>query len=99
MTSENNMNRKIEKSNNQQINTFLRWINAIIKEKGKAIENLRNDLCDGVVLIALIEVLSGKCLSNYHKQPTQQKQKIENVSLVIQFLELENIEIIVDIGK
>lgn len=98
MTSENTMNRKTEKFN-QQINTFLRWINAILKRKGLSIGNIRSDLADGVVLIALVEYLSRKLIPKYHKQPTQRIQKIENVSLVIRFLEKENVFLDGDIGN
>lgn len=98
MTSENTMNRKTERSN-QQISTFLRWINAILKRKGISIENIRSDLADGVVLIALVEYLSGKSFSDYNKQPTQRNQKIENVSLIVHFLAKENVLLNCEIGN
>lgn len=81
-----------------QQNTFTRWANEHLKTAGKAIGNLETDLGDGLRLIALIEVLSGKRLPKHNKRPTFRSQKLENVSVALKFLDDENIKL-VNIGK
>ncbi|KAL7645741.1 UNVERIFIED_CONTAM: hypothetical protein RMT77_002618 [Armadillidium vulgare] len=82
-----------------QQNTFTRWANEHLKQAQKHIANLETDFSDGLRLIALIEVLSGKRLPKHNKRPTFRSQKLENVSVALQFLEkVENIRI-VNIGK
>ncbi|XP_063602142.1 filamin-A-like isoform X1 [Penaeus indicus] len=82
-----------------QQNTFTRWANEHLKSVSKHIGNLETDLSDGLRLIALIEVLSGKRLPKHNKRPNFRSQKLENVSVALQFLErTENIRI-VNIGK
>ncbi|XP_034239661.1 filamin-A isoform X3 [Thrips palmi] len=70
-----------------QQNTFTRWANEHLKTVSKHIGNLETDLSDGLRLITLIEVLSGKKLPKYNKRPTFRSQKLENVSVALQFLE------------
>lgn len=82
-----------------QQNTFTRWANEHLKQVSKHIGNLETDLSDGLRLIALIEVLSGKHLPKHNKRPNFKSQKLENVSVALQFLERdENIRII-NIGE
>lgn len=81
-----------------QQNTFTRWANEHLKNAGKTIGNLETDLGDGLRLIALIEVLSGKRLPKHNKRPTFRSQKLENVSVALKFLDDENIKL-VNIGK
>ncbi|GLH11661.1 Spectrin beta chain [Gryllus bimaculatus] len=70
-----------------QQNTFTRWANEHLKSVNKHIGNLETDLCDGLRLITLIEVLSGKRLPKHTKRPTFRSQKLENVSVALKFLE------------
>ncbi|XP_060856189.1 filamin-A isoform X2 [Metopolophium dirhodum] len=77
-----------------QQNTFTRWANEHLKTAGKAIGNLETDLGDGLRLIALIEVLSGKRLPKHNKRPTFRSQKLENVSVALKFLDDENIKLV-----
>ncbi|XP_066973712.1 filamin-A isoform X13 [Macrobrachium rosenbergii] len=78
-----------------QQNTFTRWANEHLKSVSKHIGNLETDLSDGLRLIALIEVLSGKRLPKHNKRPNFRSQKLENVSVALQFLERdENIRIV-----
>lgn len=80
-----------------QQNTFTRWANEHLKNIAN-VANLETDLCDGLRLIALIEVLSQKRLPKHNKRPTFRSQKLENVSVALKFLEDEGIKI-VNIGK
>ncbi|KAK3920670.1 Filamin-A [Frankliniella fusca] len=81
-----------------QQNTFTRWANEHLRTAGKHIGNLETDLSDGLRLITLIEVLSGKKLPKHNKRPTFRSQKLENVSVALQFLEKGEGIRIVNIG-
>lgn len=54
-----------------QQNTFTRWANEHLKQAGPGIQiaDLGTDLSDGLKLIALIEVLSGKKMPKHNKKP------------------------------
>ena len=81
-----------------QQNTFTRWCNEHLKCVNQYIYNLETDLCDGLKLIALLQVLSHKKLPRHNKKPVFKSQKIENVSIALKFIEDENIRL-VNIGK
>jgi len=70
-----------------QKNTFTRWANEHLKTVNKHIADLDNDLSDGLRLIALIEVLSGKKFTKFSKRPNFRTQKLENVTMALQFLQ------------
>ncbi|XP_027200604.2 filamin-A-like [Dermatophagoides pteronyssinus] len=69
-----------------QQNTFTRWANEHLRTVNKHIADITTDFSDGIRLIALVEVLSGKRLPNYNKRPKVRAQKIENVNIALQFL-------------
>lgn len=52
-----------------QKNTFTRWANEHLKQADKSIEDLASDFSDGLKLIALVEVLSGKKMPRHNKRP------------------------------
>lgn len=81
-----------------QQNTFTRWANEHLKIINFNIGNLETDLSDGLLLIALIEILSGRPMSKHNKRPLFRSQKLENVSVALKFLEKEGLKII-NIGK
>ena len=82
-----------------QQNTFTRWANEHLKLVNRHIEDLQSDLSDGLSLIALIEVLSQKKVPRYNKRPNFRSQKLENVSVVLDFLENTERIRLVNIGK
>jgi filamin len=82
-----------------QQNTFTRWANEHLKTVDKFIGSLETDLSDGLKLIALVEVLSGKKLPKHTKKPTFRSQKLENVSVALKFLEHDEGIRIVNIGE
>lgn len=81
-----------------QQNTFTRWANEHLKTVEKHIGNLETDLSDGLRLITLIEVLSGKKLPKHTKKPSFRSQKLENVSVALRFLQEDEGIRIVNIG-
>ncbi|KAL7667909.1 hypothetical protein ACOME3_008636 [Neoechinorhynchus agilis] len=70
-----------------QQNTFTRWANEHLKLVGRPINSLEHDLSDGLALIALIEVLSQRKLPRHNRRPAFRSQKLENVSVALDFLE------------
>jgi filamin len=81
-----------------QKNTFTRWADEHLKRVGKRIVDLEKDLSDGLLLISLVELLSGKKIEQYNKQPTRRVHKFENVTNVLHFLEHEEHVRLVNIG-
>ena len=82
-----------------QKNTFSRWANEHLKTVGKSITDLENDLSDGLRLLYLIEVLAGKKFKHINKRPNFRTQKLENVTMALQYLEGDEGIRIVNIGK
>jgi len=81
-----------------QKNTFTRWANEHLKTAKLVVVDLEKDLSDGLRLIGLIEVLSGKKFAKYNKKPTFRTQKFENVTQSLRFLEEKEGIKIVNIG-
>lgn len=82
-----------------QQNTFTRWANEHLKLVNRRIEDLQWDMEDGLNLISLIEVLSHKKLPRHNRKPMFRSQKLENISVALDFLEnVEHIKL-VNIGK
>lgn len=77
-----------------QQNTFTRWCNEHLKKRGLFIENLQKDLCDGLKLINLVEVISGKSVGFYNKHPRIGIQKNENNAIALNFLVAEGIKLV-----
>ncbi|CAL8076764.1 unnamed protein product [Calicophoron daubneyi] len=71
----------------QQKATFTRWVNQHLKSANTHIDNLETDLCDGLKLAALVEVLTNHKFKRLNKRPTFRTQKLENVTLVLKFLQ------------
>ncbi|KAM7282590.1 putative Filamin-C [Ixodes scapularis] len=82
-----------------QQNTFTRWANEHLKTVNKTLASLETDLADGLRLIALIEVLSGKKLPKHNKRPTFRSQKLENVCVALKFLTNDEGIKLVNIGE
>jgi filamin len=82
-----------------QQNTFTRWANEHLKLVNRHADDLQLEFSDGLNLIALIEVLSQKRVARYNKRPNFRSQKLENVSVVLDFLENTERIRLVNIGK
>uniref|UniRef100_A0A0B7BLG3 Calponin-homology (CH) domain-containing protein n=1 Tax=Arion vulgaris TaxID=1028688 RepID=A0A0B7BLG3_9EUPU len=70
-----------------QKNTFSRWANEHLKTANKQLTDLESDFSDGLRLVTLVEVLSGKKFKHVNKKPNFRTQKLENVTMVLKFLE------------
>ncbi|CAI5447621.1 unnamed protein product [Caenorhabditis angaria] len=78
-----------------QQNTFTRWVNNHLQKANESINSLETDLSDGLKLITLAGVLSQKNVGKFNKKVNFRSQKLENVSLALNFFQNEeNIKII-----
>ena len=82
-----------------QQNTFTRWANERLKSVHRHIDNLQTDLSDGLNLICLMEMLVNKKLPRYNQKPQFRSQKLENVSVVLDYLENVEKRRLVNIGR
>eukprot|EP01083_Nonionella_stella_P276011 937618_1 len=63
-----------------QEKTFVRWINAKLSDRKLAIQDLKDSLKDGLILIALYEVLTGKSFPfRYLRKAERQIHRRENL--------------------
>jgi hypothetical protein len=69
-----------------QIKTFTRWINGHIAIRGLKVESLETDLNDGVILINLLEILTGKSIEKYYKAPKNKTYMIANHTIALTFM-------------
>lgn len=78
-----------------QVKVFTRWANRFLSERVLKINDLKTDLCDGVMLINLTEIISKDDLGKYVKNPKMKLQKLGNIDIALQYLRkhvrLENI--------
>ncbi|XP_017659152.1 PREDICTED: dixin-like, partial [Lepidothrix coronata] len=72
----------------QQLQAYVAWVNSQLKKKPtvKPVQDLRQDLRDGVTLALLIEIVAGEKLSGIEANPTSQQEMRENVEKVLQFV-------------
>ena len=77
-----------------QERTFTKYVNSQLNKCGTEIEDLETSFSDGLKLIRLVCVLSGKEIRKYSKNPTFRTQKLENVSIALKFLETEGLTLV-----
>jgi hypothetical protein len=53
----------------QQEQIFTNWINFILRQRGLQISSVLSDLDDGLILIQLAEILIGKTVAAYERNP------------------------------
>ena len=81
-----------------QLNTFTNWVNEQLHDTDSQVVNLIGDLCDGIKLCYLLEVIQGRKIGRIIKKPMNQHHYIENVNLAIKAMVSDNIKL-VNIGK
>uniref|UniRef100_A0A9L0S1C7 Dixin n=1 Tax=Equus caballus TaxID=9796 RepID=A0A9L0S1C7_HORSE len=71
----------------QQLQAYVAWVNAQLKKRPavKPVQDLRQDLRDGVILAYLIEIV-GEKLSGVQLSPSNQQEMKNNVEKVLQFV-------------
>ncbi|XP_063211534.1 dixin isoform X4 [Chroicocephalus ridibundus] len=72
----------------QQLQAYVAWVNSQLKKQPtiKPVQDLRQDLRDGVILALLIEIVAGEKLNGIQVNPTSQQDMRENVEKVLQFV-------------
>ncbi|KAM9963498.1 hypothetical protein ACTFIW_006729 [Dictyostelium discoideum] len=72
---------------NIQIDSFTSWINQHLSERGLSVKDLSVDFQDGVLLLNLLEILSGKKIARYVRSPKFLQHKIDNIMIAFNFME------------
>lgn len=86
----------------QESRTFLRWLNSKLKQIGKpSISDLQTGLSDGMVLVELVEMLSGRKIGNkFTKINSKLRQHhLDRIILVLECLRTDNVDTFIKIGK
>nr|XP_045601850.1 filamin-A-like isoform X1 [Procambarus clarkii] len=80
-----------------QHHTFRNWVNVQLRDTGIRVENLSEDLCDGLALVTLVEVLQKRRLRKV-KRVLNQHQALENVTTALNAIADDGIKL-VNIGN
>lgn len=72
-----------------QLRAFTAWLNVQLRAIGnKSINNIEKDLCDGVILLQLLQAIGSQKIS-FNTSPTTLAQKVENCCLLFAMLSKE----------
>ncbi|XP_008841008.1 calmin-like, partial [Nannospalax galili] len=84
-------NLQVERENVQK-RTFTRWINLHLEKCDPPLEvtDLFVDIQDGKILMALLEVLSGRNLLHEYKSSSHRIFRLNNIAKALKFLEDSN---------
>ncbi|XP_060565823.1 filamin-A-like isoform X3 [Ruditapes philippinarum] len=77
-----------------QRNTFKNWVNEQLKSGGQSIFDLRTDFADGVLLVALIEILQRRKLPGAVRNPAHNHEKLHNITLALDAIAKDNVTLI-----
>lgn len=77
----------------QQLNAYVAWVNSQLKKKPgvRLVEDIRNDMKDGVALIELIEIVAGQTIAGVHMVPSGSKEMKENIDAILRFMSTNRI--------
>uniref|UniRef100_UPI00398E585A dixin isoform X7 n=1 Tax=Pristiophorus japonicus TaxID=55135 RepID=UPI00398E585A len=72
----------------QQLQSYVVWVNSQLKKKPglNPVQDLRQDLRDGVALTQLVEIVAGEQLSDICFNPSSHQEMKDNVEKVLQFV-------------
>ncbi|XP_059151967.1 filamin-C-like [Physella acuta] len=77
-----------------QKNTFTNWVNETLRDTGVEVQELRTDLSDGVRLVALIESLTGHRISGTVSKPSNEFQKLQNITISLEAVKTDGVKIV-----
>jgi filamin len=77
-----------------QKKTFTRWANQFLADRMLKINDLQEDLKDGLKLCNLLEIISSKSLGNYNRKPQLRYHFLENNSRALQFIKDEGLTLV-----
>ncbi|KAI5282614.1 dixin isoform X1 [Manis pentadactyla] len=74
--------------NEHQLQAYVAWVNAQLRKRPAArpVQDLQQDLRDGVTLAYLVEIVAGEKLSGVQLSPSNQQEMKNNVEKVLQFV-------------
>lgn len=75
-----------------QQKTFTKWLNAKLIQRDLEVKDIVKDMGDGVLLIHLLECLSGESLGRYASKPKLRVQKFENSNLALDFIRSRGVQ-------
>lgn len=78
----------------QQMRTFTRWWNSVLKPRGVKMEDLCAEISTGVHPIELYEELSGSFVRKYAKAPASRFQKLENQNIFLGCLKEKGLRLV-----
>ncbi|XP_030076862.1 dixin isoform X2 [Microcaecilia unicolor] len=72
----------------EQLQAYVAWVNSQLKKKTgmRPVQDLRQDLRDGVALAHLVDIVAGEKLNGIQISPTSQQEMRENVQKVLEFV-------------
>merc|ERR1711974_71739 len=70
-----------------QKKTFRKWVNTYLAKRGLALEDLEDDLVDGIKLINFLEQISGEKVGKYDKKPKMRIQRMQNLYKAMEFID------------
>ncbi|KAK8861124.1 ERAD pathway [Tritrichomonas musculus] len=71
-----------------QISVFTKWVNSKLRERNMEIENVGDGFKDGVKLINLLEILSGKDIGTpWNQKPKDVYQMVNNCDIAVNFIQ------------
>ncbi|KAI5452339.1 alpha-actinin [Naganishia albida] len=77
-----------------QARTFTKWINTkLVSCELEPMNDLVQDLSDGVKLIQLLEIMSGTPLGRYNPKPKMRVQKAENAKKALDFIRSKDVRL------
>jgi len=76
-----------------RLRTFFNWCNTHLSKREMKITNIQ-DFSNGVLLINLLELITGKSLGTYNKNPKIRIQRLENASIATNFLKSEGFSLV-----
>jgi len=77
-----------------QKRAFTRWANQYLTERMLSMNDLQEDLKDGVKLCELLEIISSKQLGKFNKKPKTRYQFLENNQKGLQFIKEEGLTLV-----
>lgn len=65
---------------------YKNWANFYLRERGLQIVDLDQDLRDGILLIHLVELLTGKSVGRYTRNPRLKLKRVNNIGVALKAL-------------
>lgn len=71
----------------QQKKTFRRWVNSHLNQRKLVVHDVIKDWADGILLVALMEILADTNLGKINTQPKMKLHNLENLNKVLAFIQ------------